>query len=65
MEIQGTQSPNQNSGPVPRAVCADHSSSHMVMGLGVVLLCFGSAITGQHEVTMIGLAMIVVSSWLD
>jgi hypothetical protein len=37
----------------------------MVMGLGVVLLCFGAALTGQHEVTMIGLAMIVLSSWLD
>jgi hypothetical protein len=37
----------------------------MVMGLGVVLLCFGAAITGRHEVTMIGLAMIVFSSWLD
>jgi hypothetical protein len=32
------------------------------MGLGVVLLCFGAAITGQHEVTMIGLAMIVRKS---
>jgi hypothetical protein len=66
MDIQGTQYPNQNPGqrgqPVP---CADHSDSHIVMGLGIVLLCFGAAITGRHEVTMIGLAMIVFSSWLD
>lgn len=65
MEIQGTQYPNRNPGQVPRSICADHSTSHMVMGLGVVLLCFGAALTGQHEVTMIGLAMIVLSSWLD
>jgi hypothetical protein len=65
MATPGTQFPNQNPGQVPRAVCADHASSHIVMGLGVVLLCFGAAITGQHEVTMIGLAMIVFSSWLD
>jgi hypothetical protein len=48
--------------PVP-AECS--SDSHIVMGLGVVLLCFGAAITGHREVTMIGLAMIVFSSWLD
>jgi hypothetical protein len=66
MQTPGTQYPNQNPDqamqPVPYA---DHSTSHIVMGLGVVLLCFGAAITGRHEVTMIGLAMIVLSSWLD
>jgi hypothetical protein len=66
MEIQGTQYPSQNPGQAAQPVtCADHSDSHIVMGLGVVLLCFGAAITGQHEVTMIGLAMIVFSHWLD
>jgi hypothetical protein len=42
-----------------------HSDSHIIMGLGIVLLCFGAAITGHREVTMIGLAMIVFSNWLD
>jgi hypothetical protein len=66
MEIQGAQYPNQKSGQGAQPVsCADRSDSHIVMGLGVVLLCFGAAITGRHEVTMIGLAMIVFSSWLD
>jgi hypothetical protein len=47
------------------AACEYHSDSHFVLGLGVVLMCFGAAITGRHEVTMIGLAMIVFSSWID
>ena len=58
--------------PIPNTVSTQqaqqtecHSDSHVVMGLGVVLLCFGAAITGHHEVTMIGLAMIVFSHWLD
>jgi hypothetical protein len=42
-----------------------HSDSHIIMGLGVVMLCFGTAITGHREVTMIGLAMIVFSKWLE
>ena len=67
MSTPGTQYPNQQAGPPARAAAAwqYHSDSHMVMGLGVVLLCFGQAITGSHVVTMIGLAMIVLSSWLD
>ena len=61
--------------PIPNAVPASqaqqasqaecHSDSHIIMGLGIVLLCFGAAITGHREVTMIGLAMIVFSNWLD
>jgi hypothetical protein len=47
------------------AVYGYHSESNFVMGLGIVLLCFGQAITGSHTVTIIGLAMIVLSSWLD
>ncbi len=38
------------------------SGSNGVFALGVVLLCFGAAITGRHETTMIGLALIVFSS---
>jgi hypothetical protein len=49
----------------PTAACAYHSESNFVMGLGVVLLCFGQAITGSHTVTIIGLAMIVISGWLN
>jgi hypothetical protein len=47
------------------ACAAYHSDSHFIMGLGVVLLCFGQALTGSHTVTIIGLAMIVLSGWLD
>ena len=70
METPGTQSPhypNPYAGqPTPPAAAyVHHSDSNFVMGLGVVLLCFGAAITGHREVTMIGLAMIVLSSWLD
>jgi len=38
------------------------SGSNLLFALGVVLLCFGAAITGRHETTMIGLALIVFSS---
>jgi hypothetical protein len=38
------------------------SGSNLLMALGVVLLCFGAAITGHHEATMIGLGLIVFSS---
>lgn len=67
MENRGTQSPQSYpTPPVPpphRYEC--HSDSHWIMGLGVVLLCFGGAITHHHEVTLIGLAMIVFAGWLD
>jgi hypothetical protein len=66
MATPGNQVPNQYAGQATQpAACEYHSDSHFVMGLGVVLLCFGAAITGRHEVTMIGLAMIVFSSWMD
>ena len=52
------------AGPYPaQAACAYRSDAHWLMPLGVVLLCFGQAITGRHEVTMIGLAMIVLSGF--
>lgn len=38
------------------------SRSNFVFALGVVLLCFGQAITGRHEATMIGLGLIVFTS---
>ena len=67
METPGNQVPNPYTGQAaqPAAVEYHRSDSHFVMGLGVVLLCFGAAITGRHEVTMIGLAMIVISGWMD
>jgi hypothetical protein len=67
MATPGNQVPNPYAGQVAQqaAACEYHSDSHFVLGLGVVLMCFGAAITGRHEVTMIGLAMIVFSSWID
>jgi hypothetical protein len=66
MNTPGTQYPNQQAGQAaPAAAWEDRSDSNMVMGLGVVLLCFGQAITGSHVVAIIGLAMIVLSSWID
>jgi hypothetical protein len=38
------------------------STSDILFGLGVVLLVFGSAITGDHHWNVIGLALIVFSS---
>jgi hypothetical protein len=64
METPGTQYPNQVAGQAAPA-CAYRSDSHFIIGLGIVLLCFGQAITGSHTVSMIGLAMIVLSSWID
>jgi len=49
----------------PLATCAYQSDSHFMMGLGIVLLCFGQALTGSHTVSVIGLVMIFVSSWID
>jgi len=41
------------------------SGSSFLMGLGVVLLICGAAITGHHEATMIGLGLIIFSSFCD
>jgi hypothetical protein len=66
METPGTQSPQSYpTQPVPPRYGECHSDSHWIMGLGVVLLCFGGAISHHHEVTLIGLAMIVFAGWLD
>ena len=67
METSGTQYPNQFAGQAvqPAAAYTHRSDSHFIMGLGIVLLCFGQAITGSHTVSIIGLAMIVLSSWID
>ena len=57
--------------PIPNAVPTPQepawmarrcSGSNLLFALGVVLLCFGAAITGRHETTMIGLGLIVFSS---
>jgi hypothetical protein len=57
--VPATMNPNQNY----QAVDSDSDSdSNAVFALGVVLLVCGAAITGRHEVTMIGLAMIIFSS---
>ena len=67
METQGPQNPHPYPPqPVPPPYGRQyHSDSHWVMALGVVLMCFGGAITHHHEVTLIGLAMIVFAGWLD
>lgn len=67
METRGPQNPPPYPPqPVPPAYpYPGHSDSHWIMALGVVLLCFGGAITHHHEVTLIGLAMIVFAGWLD
>jgi hypothetical protein len=58
--------PAPNSVPsnqVPAAIEREcESDSHLLLALGVVLLVCGGAITGHHEVTMIGLGMIIFSS---
>jgi hypothetical protein len=57
--VPATMNPNQHY----QAVDSDSDSdSNAVFALGVVLLVCGAAITGRHEVTMIGLAMIIFSS---
>jgi hypothetical protein len=38
------------------------SDSHLVFALGVVLLVCGGAIFGSHQVTMVGLGLIIFSS---
>jgi hypothetical protein len=43
----------------------DCSGSNLLFAVGVVLLCFGAAITGRHETTMIGLGLIVFSRLCD
>jgi hypothetical protein len=57
-----------NTIPVDRAQAAMerecNSDSHLLMALGVVLLVCGGAITGHHEVTMIGLALIIFSGMM-
>ncbi len=68
METQGPSNPQPwpaQPVPPPPSGYACHSDSHWIMALGVVLLCFGGAITHHHEVTLIGLAMIVFAGWLD
>jgi hypothetical protein len=51
--------PNQQA-----QVCVgrDHSDRNIVFAIGVVLLVFGPAITGYHQASMIGLALIVFCS---
>jgi hypothetical protein len=66
METQGTQNPHPYPPPPPPPYgCQCRSDSHWIMAVGVVLLCFGGAITHHHEVTLIGLAMIVFAGCLD
>jgi len=59
--------PNTNSQPpVPPWIeyrCC--SGSNLLFGLGVALLVCGAAITGRHEATMIGLGLIIFSSFCD
>ncbi|MFP5227772.1 MAG: hypothetical protein ACLGXA_09070 [Acidobacteriota bacterium] len=48
--------------PAPSWIERRCSGSNFLFALGIVLLCFGQAITGDHRVTMIGLGMVVFSS---
>jgi hypothetical protein len=41
------------------------SGSNLLFGLGVALLVCGAAITGRHEVTMVGLGLIIFSSFCE
>jgi hypothetical protein len=58
----------QGPGPMPPnqqlPVCAGHyhSDRNIVFAIGVVLLVFGPAVTGYHQASMIGLALIVFCS---
>jgi hypothetical protein len=58
----------QGTGPMPAnqqpPVCAGHHhpDRNIVFAIGVVLLVFGPAITGYHQASMIGLALIVFCS---
>jgi hypothetical protein len=52
----GPISPNEQP-PVYAGRC--HSERKIVFAIGVVLLVFGQAITGYHQASMIGLALIV------
>lgn len=63
MNNPGVQAPYAGQPTAQPVGCS--SDSHFLMGLGVVLLCFGQAITGSHTVSIIGLAIIVLSGWLD
>jgi hypothetical protein len=49
--------PNQQT-PVYAGHC--HSDRQIVFAIGVVLLVFGPAITGYHQASTIGLALIVL-----
>ena len=63
---------NAVPGPVPGTIPADpapsaveqqcDSDSHLIFALGVVLLVCGGAIFHRHEVTMVGLGLIIFSS---
>jgi hypothetical protein len=55
----GPMPPNQ---PPPVCVSHSHSDRNIVFAAGVVLLVFGPAITGYHQASMIGLALIVFCS---
>jgi hypothetical protein len=64
--------PNPAPGTIPGTIpgnpvspAIDHecdSDSHLIFALGVVLLVCGGAIFGRHEVTMVGLGLIIFSS---
>lgn len=58
---QGTvpMPPNQHPG---RCAGRSYSDRNIVFATGVVLLVFGPAITGYHQASMIGLALIVFCS---
>jgi hypothetical protein len=58
----GPMPPNQQPRMYPWHDRHNHSDRNIVFAIGVVLLMFGPAITGYHQATMLGLAMIVFCS---
>jgi hypothetical protein len=55
----GPMPPNQQS---PARACHSHSDWKVVFAIGVVLLVFGPAVTGYHQASMVGLALVVFCS---
>lgn len=58
---QGTQPQPPFQHP-PAGADDCHSDQQIVFALGVVLLIFGPAITGYHQASLVGLALIVFCS---
>jgi hypothetical protein len=58
-------SPIPGTNQQPMIEDCHRSDSHILMAIGVVLLVCGEAIFGHHQVTMVGLGLIIFSSLFD